>query len=443
MAYDKREKKRRKRRKLRIIAISLTFLYLVVRSVPTFMASNAKTVLPEKDVLVQKTLVQGFMIKNEVITRSTGSGELETFPNEGERLSAGSKVASVSGLNYNSSLKQELEQIEKSIIALEKSELDTELMVKDKDKIEDIQENLSYELQELINKGEYDQVYLIKEKIAVYNNKSKEVSQSDTLINQSLEKLQSRKEKLTSEINSNYVDHFTNSGGIISYKTDGYEEIYIPKDFENYLYDKLKIDNIKEKDTKGKLKVESNEPIFKIIDNFEWYMGIKIENVKEIEGYELRDLIRIEIKEDKQELIGRIVAINISKDKAVIVLRFNTKLHEYYDMRFPEVYIIKNKVEGFKIPSKALVEKDSMQGVYIKDTGGIIRFRPIIVIGEEENFVYVDMGNNKSQIQLPGKEELVRTISTHDEIFLNTTSLKDGQILDWHTEGRKIWLKIT
>ena len=441
MAYDNREKKRRKRRKLRIMGISLTFLYLVVRSVPTLMASNAKTVLPEKDILVQKKLAKGFMIKNEIITRSTGSGELEIFPSEGDRLSSGFKVASVSGLNYNSSLRQELEQIEKSITALEKSELDTELMIKDKDKIEGLQENLGFELQELINKGEYDQVYLIKEKISLYNNKSKEVSQSDTLISQSLEKLKNRQENITKEINSNYIDYYTNTGGIISYNIDGYEETYIPRNFENYLYDKVKIDKVKNENLEEKLKVESNEAIYKIIDNFEWYMGIKIEDIKEIEGYELRDLIKIEIKEDKQELIGRIVAINISKDKAVIVLKFNTKLHEYYNMRFPEIFIIKNKIEGFKIPSKALVENDSIQGVYIKDTGGIIRFRPIIIIGEEENYVYVDMGNNKSQIQLPGKEELVRTISTHDEIFLNTTSLKDGQILDWNTEGYKNLIK--
>ena len=430
MAYNEREKKRIKRRKLRILAISITFLYLVFRSVPTLIASNSKTILPEIDTLIQKTWAQGFIIKNEIVTRATGSGELEIFADEGDRLSAGVKVVSVSGVNYNSSLKQELEQIEKSIIALEKSEADTELLIKDKDKIEDMQKDLSYELQGLINKGEYEEIYILKEKISLYNNKSDEVTQSDTLVSQSLEKIKTRKENITHEIDSNFSNHYTQTGGLISYKIDGYEETYIPRDFENYVYDKLKVDNIKEKNVKEKNKVESSDPIYKTIDNFEWYMGIKIEDLKEIEGYEIRDLIKIEIKEDKQELQGRIIAINVSKDKAVLVLRFNTKLHEYYDMRFPETYIIKNKIEGFKIPSKAVDEKDSIKGVYIKDKGGIVRFRPINIIGEEGDYIYVDRGNNRSQIQLPGQEEFIATIGTYDEIFLNAGRLKDGQILD-------------
>ena len=441
VAYDKREKRRRRRSGIQALVISLIFLYLIIRSVPTLLANNAKTILPEKDILVEKVMAQGFVIKNEILIRATSSGELEVFPDEGERLSGGSKVASVSSTNYNSSLKQELEQIEKSIVALEKSEADTVLLTKDKDKIEDIQKSLSLELQELINKGEYDQVYLLKDKIALYNNKSNEVKGSDTLISQSLEKLKSRKENITLEINSNFVNYYTNTGGILSYNIDGYEEIYIPREFENYVYDKLKTADIKNKDTKEKLNVEANEPIYKIVDNFEWYMGIKIEDIEEMESYEIRDVIRIEMKEDKQELSGRVIAINMSKDNGVVVVKFTNKLHELYNIRFPEIYIIKSKAEGFKISNKTLVEKDSIKGVYIKDTGGIVRFRPIDIIGEEGNYIYVNMGNNKSQIEDPVNGELVKTISNYDEIFLNTKRLKEGQILDWNTEGYEILIK--
>lgn len=430
MEYNEREKKRRRRSRLRALAISVTFLYLIFRSVPTLIASNAKTILPEKDTLVQKSFAQGFIIKNEVVTKANGSGELEIISNEGDRISSGTKVASISGTNYNSSLQQELEQIEKSIIALEKSEADVDVLVKDKDKIGDMQKELSYELQNSINNKDYDQVYLLKEKIVLYSNKSEEVNQVDTLVGQSLEKLKARKENIMSEINDNFSNYYTDMGGILSYNIDGYEELYIPRDFENYVYDKLKIANIKEKDVAVKSKVEVNDSIYKIVDNFEWYMGIKIEDMKEIETYEIRDLIKIEMKDDKEELVGRIVAINISKGKAVLVIKLNIKLHEYYNIRFPEIYIIKNKIEGFKIPNKAVIEKDSIKGVYIKDTGGIVRFRPIKILSEEGNSTYVSMGNNKSQIQLGDDQELIKTISNYDEIFLNTTGLKDGQVLD-------------
>lgn len=430
MSYNEREKKRRGKRRFRTLLISFIFLYLIFRSVPSLLANNAKTILPERNILIKKNAAQGFMIKNEMIARATSNGELELFSDEGVRLSAGTEVASISTANDSSSLKQELEQIEKSIIALEKSEADTEIMIKEKDKIGDVQESLGIEIQELINRGEFDQVYLLKEKLALYNNKSKEVTYEDTLLGQSLEKLNSRKKTIRNEIDSNHINYYTNSGGILSYEIDGYEEIYITKDFENYSYDKLNLSNIGGKEKKKKSDIAIDEPIYKIIDNFEWYMGIKIEDIKEIKGLEIKDIIRIEMKEDKKELLGRVIAINNSKNKAVIIIKFNTKLHEYYNNRFPEIYIIKDKIEGFKIPNKTIVEKDSVKGVYIKDLSGIVRFRPIKIVGEDGKYTHVDMGNSKSQIKLKDGEESVRTISIYDEIFLNNTNIREGQIIN-------------
>lgn len=430
MAYNEREKKRKKKKKFRGLLISTIFLYLIFRSVPALLASNAKTILPERDTLINKQLVQGFIIKDETIVRATGSGDLELFSEEGVRLSSGSKVANISSINNSSSLKQELEQIEKSIIALEKSEADAKTMIQDKEKIEGIKEELERELQESINEGKFEEIYLLKEKLVLYNGKSDEVAKTDTLIGQSLENLKLRKEIIDKDMDSNHINYYTNYGGIVSYKLDGYEEIYIPKDFENYSYDKLNIGNIKIKDVKVKSKIEVDEPIFKIIDNFEWYMGIKIEDIKEIEQYEIGDVIRIEIEEDKPEILGRIISINNSKNKSVLIVKFNTKLHEHYNERFPEVYLIKSKFEGLKIPDKSIVEKDSIKGVYIKDTSGIVRFRPVNIIGEDDKFVYVEMGNSSSHINVEGVEEPVKTISIYDEIFINTNNVKEGQILN-------------
>ncbi|WP_353096756.1 HlyD family efflux transporter periplasmic adaptor subunit [Tissierella praeacuta] len=428
MNYSEREKNRKRRKVFRTITISFVLLYFIFRSVPSLLASNAKTVLPEKGTLIEKVYAQGFVIKNETVVKSTVNGEVEISPAEGDRVAAGVQIASVNSMNDTSSLKQELLQIEESISALEKSETETKLILNEKEKVQELKESLVYELQNSIIAGKFDEVYLLKSQLAIYDEKNKDISSSNTLVGQSLENLKSKKDSINSEIKSNHMKYYTNSGGIISYIIDGYEEIYIPKDFENYTYDSLVPKKIEHREIKSNVTVD--EPIYKVIDNFEWYIALKIEDLKQVKDFEVGNIIRLEIEGDKREIKGKIIAINPSKNKGVIIVRLNTFLHDLYNIRFPKVDIIKYKKEGYRIPTKSIVDKDSVKGVYIKDKSGIVKFRPIIAIGEEDNYTFVDTGDNSGNITIDDEKEPTRTISLFDEIFLNTINIKEGQIIN-------------
>lgn len=427
MNYDKREKNRKRKKAFRTITISFILLYLIIRSIPSILVGNAKTVLPEKGMLIKKIPTQGFVIKHETVVKSTVSGNLEISSKEGERVAAGIQVASINSMNDTSTLKQELLQIEESISALEKSEIETKLIINEKEKVQGLKESLVNKLQDTIMAGNFDEVYLLKSQLAIYDEKNKDISSANTLVGQSLENLKSKKASISSEINNNHMKYYTSSGGIISYLIDGYEEIYIPKDFENYTYDSLIPKKLEYTEVKSTISVD--EPIYKIIDNFEWYIALKIEDLKEIEGLEVGNNIKIEIEGDKRELEGKIIAVNPSKNKAVIIIRLNTFLHELYNIRFSKVNIILYKKEGYKIPTKSIVDKDGIKGVYIKDKSGIVKFRPIIALGEEGSYTFVDTGDNSGNIIIDG-EEPRKTISLFDEIFLNTINVKDGQILN-------------
>ena len=427
MSYEKREKNRKKRKKFQIIIISFVVLYLLFRSVPSLLANSAKTILTERGVLITKFSAEGFSIKQETVVKSQVKGQLELSVDEGARLAAGHEVVSVNSLKDTSSLKEELEQLENSISALEKSEAETKLIINEKEKVGNLKESLVDELQSSIIAGNFDEVYLLKEQLALYDEKAKDVSFSNTLAGQGLENLKSKKEVISKEISSNHMKYYSEHGGIISYIIDGYEETYLPKEFENYTYDKLNSTKIKKNDVKTDIDV--GQPMYKIIDNFEWYLAIKIEDIKEIKDFEVGDNVQIQMKKDSKELKGRITAINNSGKKAVMVVRFTTMLHDYYDIRFPEVDIIQSKEEGYRIPTKAIIDKDNLQGVYIKDKSGIVKFRPINIIGQDNNYTYVDMGDNGS-ILLEGEEKPTKTITLFDEIFINTTSIKEGQILN-------------
>lgn len=413
MSYLKRQKNRKRRQTFRTITISFIFLYLILRSAPILIANNAKTILPEKGTLINTISTEGVLIKHETVIKANNNGIVEHSSIEGERIAAGTEVANINSLTDTSSLRQELVQIEESIEALEKSTTETSLLIMEKEKIETVKDDLVLQLQNMIISGQYDKIYILKEQLALYEDKAKDVSFTNTLVGQSLENLIIKKENINEEINKNHIKYYTSHGGIISYNIDGYEEVFLPKEFENYTYDKLKIDSNIPID-KGDETITIGQPICKVIDNFQWFLALKIEDIKEIEDFKVNNTLKIKFKDSDEEQNGKIIAINFSGNKAIIIVELNNMLHNYYNIRFSEVDIIKSKKDGYKIPTEAIIDKNSEQGVYIKDKSGIVKFRKLTIIGQDLNYTYVDVDD----------------IGLFDEIFISPKNIKEGQILN-------------
>ncbi len=177
-------------------------------------------------------------------------------------------------------------------------------------------------------------------------------------------------------------------------------------------------------------KVQFGESIFKIIDNYEWYAILKIEDFKEVSSYEEGDRILLGKQGTDEEFRGgKIIRIDKEGSKGTILCKFNSDFMKIYDERFVNFDIIKYKHNGYKIPTKAIVEKDGIKGVYIKEISGIVKFKPVEIIKEEDKFVYVSSGENNTIVIKGGQDKPVKTITVFDEILLNTKGVKEGIIV--------------
>lgn len=408
----------KKKRKKRIILIPLTFLviYFIISSIPLIFGNPYKTILPEDDILFRKIEGQGVLIKEEYVSFAEGNGQVERIVKEGERVAAGKEVARISLLNDTSGLKQELLEVEQKIDTLSKSNRQVTSIENDKIKLEDIQNNIVDNIQKSINEGNFLDVHRSKEEILIYNGKLNNASNENTLLSQSIESLKETKKSLIEKIDKNNLRCYSSDSGLVSYEIDGYENIFLPHDFENYTYDNLNIDENTKNEIQNRISVGA--PVFKIINNFEWYLALKITNIKDIEGYKIGQALNIEI-EDK-EIRGNIVAINTTYNKAVVVIKFSDYLHEIYNIRFTNVRIIKDKIESYKIPVKTVFDYEGKKGVYIKEINGIVKFKPVNIIDVVGEYAYIEKGDINGNI---------KTISLYDEIFLDPTTVVDGQIL--------------
>ena len=164
--------------------------------------------------------------------------------------------------------------------------MDNESVKNDESILEESIENIVNEIQESISQGNYEKAEILKDKLSIYDGKFKDIRRDDTLISQSLDNLKEKREEIISQISNNTINYFSKESGILSFNIDGYEEIYSINYKDDYKYSDFKSISNKQRIISNNDNVKVDEPIFKIMDNFEWYMIIKVENIKDISSYE-------------------------------------------------------------------------------------------------------------------------------------------------------------
>lgn len=428
MSQEERRKRRSRKKRIKLVLIGFVFLYLLLRSIPSL---GYKTKLPEKQTIYKKIESEAILIKDEKVYTAEGEGQLKIYAKEGQRIPVGEKIAEIYLLDDKSTLKNQLNEIDRKIeILSDVGKKSASSNSNDMLEIENSLRNTIEEIQQSIFNKEYDKATLLKDKLLMYYDKQKYISGDNTLIDNSLDSLKQQREKIIKQINSNIINYHSNESGIISFKIDGYEDKFTENNMETYGYNDF--ENLVEdyKTVSNNQSVRVGEPIFKIINNFEWYMLIKIDNLKDIEGYEEGKSIVVSCRDVEGELRGRIIKINKNGSKGTILCKFDRDFQYYYDKRIIKADIILGKYESYKIPKKGLTELEDVKGVYIRDVSGIVKFRPVEIIKEDDEYVYISVGDRDGRISLGKDGERVKTVTQFDEILLNPSKVEEGMIIN-------------
>lgn len=424
MAKKTKQAKRRKGNLGRLFLIIFIFAYIFFRAVPSLFAMTFKVALPESIIIEDRLGVDGIILKKESSYKSEASGYLDRINSEGERISKGSLAASIHLSGDRLDAYQRLKELDEKISRLEGVKEEGALVQGKNLTGTEAKDSLIKELQTSIKRKEYEDVEILKSQLSL----EEDSGQATNLIDTNIDSLKEEKQDLYKYIKDSKINIYAKEAGIISYKIDGYEEIFSFNSREEYGYSDFQALDRNLKTDEGMEEVRSGDTIFKIMDNFQWYALLKVDNFKEIQEYEEGDSILLASDKLGEEFRGRIVNIKKEGRKASILCSFNSGFHKIYDERFLNFDIIKYKYMGYKIPSRAIVDKDGLKGVYIKEISGIVKFRPVEVIKEMDKFSYVNSGEN-NYIKVKGQEEPVRTISKFDEIMLNNKKLKEGMII--------------
>lgn len=423
MKKNNRAIKRAKQKKVKMLFLIIILGYVLFSIVFLFLKNNSKRYTVINGTIEKTINTEAIIFRNEKVFNSEDNGKIKRFSNEGDKVATGSKIAEIISKDSNN-ISEEINEIDNEISKLNSNKLNSNIFKEDIKKSEGTLNNITNEIQLLVVGEEYDSIPEVKQQLLQLVNKHNLILGENNLKIERINKLNEKKDKLTQEIKSKTNIYLSDSSGIISYRVDGYEDLYSFESITNIdcnILNSIKPDEISVKDLNS---TKVGQPLFKIIDNSKWYAVTKLENNsinKLVEGKNLS----IRINDNKESIKGNIKKINTGEEESVVIIEFSSHLYKYYDIRNTTLEIILNTSKGLKIPNKAITKRDGIEGVYIKNLNNFNKFRPINIIDKDENYTIVEEGSNGYiEIEKPDGKKKEKSILIYDEIILNWSRIK-------------------
>lgn len=408
-----------KRKRLRLIFPIIILLILGSRLIKRTPLFKVETFYPEKTEYISQLESIGYLILDEEVYTASGDGIVEYEVSEGVRVPKDQTVATLSLTEDISDLKEELLRVQSAIEYKNQS-----LNPKTEDyKISTKEINLIRSIQEAVNEDNTEKSLIAIETLELNTKKNVDISQIGELISLSNQQLEDIREDLSRKIGTNNAVYKSGRSGIVSMDVDGLEDKLKYHDIEN-----LDIGDIKDLQNYQPYKITSEvkkgSPLYKIVDNYDYYVATVIEDNSYFDDLEIGD--RLILVLDSIEITARTEIIQRSNGEVMIIARAKDKLMELGYQREHHLSLITDKDQAFDLPTHSIVEKEGIPGVYTKELNGLIRFVPVDIIYQKDQHTLVSTGD-EGKIYKNNKE--LKTITIYDQIILDPGSIQEGQVI--------------
>lgn len=334
-----------------------------------------------------------FIIKKETVNTAQTDGTLYNYAANGSRVGKNKRIASVYTGNVNTSILQELNNVDKKIELLNVRNSTKQMSTSDTLSVESKISDRENEIINAVYTGDISRISSYKEEIKNLRNGTTDTSEKDS--GEMLE-LEKQREKLEKKIGATRTDIFSQNSGIYISVTDGYETILTPdiiKDFKVSDFNTLN----KLSKTEQKTTVTEGEAVSKIVDNHSWYAMVKIKaNLLDAE-YTVGKKVKIKFDAiPSSELECQIY--NISEEEngeLLLTVKCEKYLEGVFEARYTEADIILKDYTGYKVPVYAIRVRDGQKGVEVQ-RGLATQFKPceVLYTDEENGFVIIDSAEN-------------------------------------------------
>lgn len=417
---DKNNNIKRKRIFFSILIIFAVFI--IGRAISRRSYLNHSTVFPVQTVYKVNTRATSYLVYNENVVDASMNGIAVYNASEGQKVKAGYEIASINLMDDVSDLKDELIKINAAINDGDKTKNKTE------NSFEISSEDIATinRIQNYLKNNSFQEAILEINSLDLSSNHNIVITDYKKYQSYSKEELEAMRDELIKQISKSNIEYKASDSGIVSYLVDGLEDKYkYSQDNNIYTYEYLdKNKNMRYKETRN--QVDKNEHLFKLINNFEYKILLKTNNINPIES--LKEGSEVKIIYNDVTVDATLLTINKSKNGVVYVLKSDKYLERIYDKRIKDVILSVNTEKSYKIPNSSVVKRGSIYGVYVEEIHGLVRFVPIDILSRVGDDLYISRGNRDYKIKID--KEFERTVNANDAVVIYPDTVEDSQILN-------------
>ncbi len=384
-----------------VIVLLLLVIYLGYLSYNVLFYTSKQTVTAVREKLTETCFAKGIIIFEQNIYPLSGNN-VKFFVKEGERVSKGTALFS-SGFQPS----DELTRISALINQAEGKTRDYYFSTIDG-------------LREAFLKDDYESIKTILNSVNFSDTSVyfRSVNLNENQLN--LDELKAKKEKL--EIEEKNISKektvISNMSGVISLKPSKLNQSLLQKYMET-----LTTENFE-----SIIKSGTSSQELRVVDNFQATLILKLKEEDFEQEIKPGRVLLLENK-DVGFFQGTVKEVRKQDGKLLIFLTIVNELHRFLNLEYGDFSIVKFEKEAFKLPKESIIKNGLRIGVFIDYKGSIVRYVPVEILKENENYVYVSTGEN-GRITEPITKEAVYTLAQYDEVFLHPEKLKEDEILE-------------
>lgn len=389
---EKKKKKFPRRLIIPLYLLIIVLLIVIVYALPTVTGALKQTMVVEYGDLKISEKATCYIIKNETLYFANGEGRLKYVFDEGALVRGGSEV-----------------------LYIEPSEVDND---SDLGVFEDHARPFTSGSTLLNAKsGSLDKVladlrqqYNENEDISFRTEIDRYISRLNDIKKSEGEEDSSEGE--LSELGVLPDTYLISKPGIISYSMDGYECEMSP--YTMKLLDREKAEKIDaEVSDLSRETTRYGEPLFKIIDNSEWYAVMWIDE-RDLGKYSENKSVSMKLPDG--DATGKVYSISESDGEIMVIMRFNAYYDSLSSLRKIQTEVISSDCSGLMIRNSFITSKDGQPGVYVLGVAGDSEFVPIKVKGTDGEYSIVESGSYYLYDEETGESQRYETVGVYDEI---------------------------
>lgn len=394
-----------------VIYLALSVIFSVHSGITTVIALNG--------TVNESVAADGYIFRQQTLINSPANGYIECRVGEGERVSIGETVGYIYTGEYDASRAQKMQELNDRIDYLENnsavsaSYVNNSVMVEQK--ISSAVRNISDER----HNHDLKNMPQNKENLNILIERKKAMENGGTLDkDEMITQLKNQLSELEGASGGAKIVLTADAGGVFSSRIDGFEN-----DLTFDVADKLTPSYLKELDAKQiqhSETVAENQPVCKIVDNYEWYFGA-VFDAEYAKNLKIGQRVEMDFFDfSSAPVYGNIKRISEEeKGKVAVTIYANRYVDGIYSSSRAAAEITTTSAEGIKLPVKSLHVKDEQTGVYVLRLG-VARFVPVNVRYKNDEWAVV------SAVTDTGSEY---RLQIYDEVVVDAKNLEDGKVV--------------